>query len=337
MPKKTSAKKNSAKSIKVDPRRFDAGQAKREPEVAEFDHDAVARPIWTAVEACAAAIGPKSPGDKILVPLMQAMRETHGSMRAVYTAAEKIEQKGAATGRWVDMLLLARPQYDAAFVGLLVAQDENKWVRKYGKAGWAAEAIHQYFLFRYLKETPIGGKLENVNIKRLKQTAKWVGVTLQEYDATIAEVLGKKPPRGCTATHRIESLPTPGKALPHLKGGPFEELGRLLYQQWKFLCDPAHVGIQSIWLRGMIRGGQRGAVPPSDRQKFIHDHVVLRSIGTSFVAILTIASVFGYRHRENADLLAAIVKAWKPLERSSIEGSIIWNGWARPALGVLPE
>ena len=123
-------------------------------------------------------------------------------------------------------MLLARPQYDAAFVGLLVAQDENTWVPKYGKAGWAAEAIHQYFLLRYYKDTPRGRKLKNVNVKRRKQTAKWVGVTPREYDATIAEVVGEQPPPGCTSADRIEALPTPGGALPYLKGGPFEELGR---------------------------------------------------------------------------------------------------------------
>ena len=331
------AKKKSAKPLKVDPRRFDAGKAKREPEDAELDHDSIARPIWTAIEACSAAIDQSSPGDKMLVPLMRAMRDTHGSMRAVFTEAGKLEELDRPNGRWADMLLLARPQYDAAFVGLLVAQDENTWVPKYGKAGWAAHALRHFFTFRRLENTSAGKKLKQTNIARLTKSAQWAGVTQRECDATIAEVLGHSPPSGTVDADRIKPLPTPGEASQYLKGGPYEELGRLLYQQWKFLCDPAHVGIASIWLRGVIRGGQPGSVPVHHREKFIHDHIVVQSIVPSFVAIMSLASVFGYRHKDNSDLLAAVVGAWRPLERGTIEGSIIWDGWVRQALGVLPE
>ena len=337
MAKKKSSKKKPAKPLRVDTRRFDAGKAKQNLDVAEIDHDAVARPIWTTIESCSATISPSSPGDKILVLLMQAMRETHRSMRAVLTAAKRIEKKGQPTGRWVDVLLLARPQYDAAFIALLVAHDENTWVPRYGKAGWAAHALRHFFMFRRFENTPSGKKLKETNIERLKKGAQWAGVTQRECDATIAEILGQPPPSGITDADRIKPLPTPGEALQRLRGGHYEELARLLYQQWKFLCDPAHVGIASIWLRGIIRGGQRGAVPPRLREGFIHDQIVMHSIVPSFVAIVTVASVFGYRHRNDPDLLALIVKAWRPLERSTVEGSIIWDGWVRQALGILDE
>ncbi len=260
-------------------------------------------------------------------------------MRAIFTAAEKIEKMDRPTGRWVDMLLLARPQYDAAFVGLLVAQDEKTWVLKYGKAGWASMALRHFFMFRRFENTPSGRQLTQMNIDRLTKMAEWIGVTQTECDATIADVLGKSPPQGVSRSDRIKPLPTPGDVLKQglLKGGDYEELGRLLYQQWKFLCDPAHVGIGSLWLRETIRGGYGGAIPPHSREDFIWNHVVQQAILPSLVAIVTVASVFGFRRRSNAELLAAIVKAWQPLESGSVEGSIIWQGWARRALGVLPD
>ena len=101
------AKKTPARALKVNTRRFDAGKARRDLDIAEYDHDAIARPIWSATERCANAISPSSPGEKILVPLMRAMRETHSSMRAVFTAAERIDKSDRPTGHWVDMLLLA--------------------------------------------------------------------------------------------------------------------------------------------------------------------------------------------------------------------------------------
>lgn len=330
-------KKKATKSLKCDPHRFDAGKARRDLALVEFTHDAIARPVWTAIEACSSAINPTSPGDKILVSLMRAMQETHNSMRAVFTAAERMESGARPTGRWVDMLLLARPQYDAAFIALLLAHDENKWVPLYGKAGWAANALQHFFAFRRFENTPSDRKLRKTNIERLTKGAQWVGVTQRECDATIAEVLGQPPPSDITDADRIKPLPTPGKALQHLRGGEYEELARLLYQQWKFLCDPAHVGIASIWLRGIIRGGQPGSVPPRLREGFIHDQIILHSIVPSFVALMTVASVFGFRHRDDANLLAAIIKAWRPLERSTIEGSIIWDGWVRQAMRVLDE
>lgn len=335
-------KKRTEQSVKkktpqTEPSLFDAGKAKRDLKAAEFDHETVARPVWAAIEACSAAIDSSSPGDKILVSLMRAMRETHGSMCAVFAAAQKTEKVGRSTGQWVDMLLLARPQYDAAFVALLVAQDENTWVPKYRKAGWAAHASRHFFMSRRFEETPSGKKLKKTNIERLTEMARGVGVTQRECDATIATVLGQPAPAGTTKADQIEPLPTPGKACSHLRGGPYEKLGRLLYKQWKFLCDPAHVGIASIWLRGVIRGGHSGAVPLRLREAFIHDHVVLQSIIPSFVAIMAVVSLFGHRHRENPDLLATIVNAWPPLESSTFEGSIIWDGWGRQALGVLPE
>lgn len=323
--------------ITEDPKLFDPGKAKRDLERLEYDHDAVAQPIWAAVEYSVNAISSSSPGDKIIVALLHAMRETHDSMRAIFIAAQKIEAMNGPTGRCVDMLLLARPQYDAAFIALLMAQDENTWVPKYGKAGWAANVRLHFFMFRRFEKMPSGAALKKSNIERLTMQARRVGVTQQECNATIADVLDESPPAGTTNDDRIKPLPTPMILLKHLKDGPYEELGRLLYQQWKFLCDPAHVGIASLWLRGIIRGGQPGAVPSDLREEFIHNHVVAPAIVPSLVAIMSVVSLFAYRHKDNPDLLAAVVEAWRPLERGTIEGSIIWDGWARQALGVLEE
>jgi hypothetical protein len=328
--------KSGAKPPKIDPHRFDAGAARRDLVVTEIDHDAVARPIWAAIEACSGAINPMSPGDKILVALMQAMRETHNSMRAIYTAAGLMEKKEGQSGRWVDMLLLARAQYDAAFNGLLVAHDEAQWAPRYRKAGWAAMARQHFYGLRRFKNTSAGASLKPVNLRRLKAMARCEGVTVREWVATAAEVRGTSLRCSATTADRIDPLPTPGEivAKKYLADGSYEALGRLLWQHWKFLCDPAHVGIATLWLRVLIRDVPQDCVPIGRRQEFINEHVVSQSVIPSLVATLTLVAVFAVRHQDNPDLLAKVVTAWGPLEHT-LEGGVVWDGWARGALGVL--
>ena len=49
---------------------------------------------------------------------------------------------------------------------------------------------------------------------------------------------------------------------------------------------------------------------------------------------MTIVTVLAARHRDDTDLRDKVVAAWHGLRRGTLEGSIIWDGWARDALGV---
>ena len=52
---------------------------------------------------------------------------------------------------------------------------------------------------------------------------------------------------------------------------------------------------------------------------------------------MTLVAVMAFRHKEDVDLSAGTVKAWRVLEKGTHAGDIIWDGWVRGALGVLPE
>lgn len=311
--------------------RFEAGKATDDLDTSEMEHDAVAGPVWAAMQATISAMDPNSSGDQILCQLLRGMKETHGSMRAVYTAATAIEKLEEQSGRWTDMLVLARAQFDAVFNGLLIADDEARWTSAYKKAGWKTMAQRHFYESRRFEKTPAGEALKTANVPRLRRLATWAGVTSAEWSATEAEVNGTTAP---PSAQKVKDFPTPGSALGKLKTASFQQLGRLLYPHWKFLCDAAHAGHATLLLRALIHIVPGNAVPAGARDDFIYKHAAgfLRS---SLAAALTLVTVAALPHRSDADLSAKVVTAWGPLEKGTVEGNVIWHQWARGALGVL--
>ena len=153
--------------------RFEAGKATDDLDTSEMKHDGVAGPVWAAIQATIAAMDPKSPGEQMLCQLLRAVKETHGSMRAVYTAAAAIENSEEQSGRWTDMLVLARAQFDALFNGLLIADDEARWTSAYKKAAWKTMAQRHFYESRRFENTPAGEALKTVNVPRLRRLATW--------------------------------------------------------------------------------------------------------------------------------------------------------------------
>lgn len=311
--------------------RFEAGEAPNDLDTSESNHDAVAGPIWTAMDETAAAMDSHTEGNQVLRQLLRGMRETHGSMRTIFGAATAIERAQEQSGRWTDILVLARSQFDAVFAGLLIADDEASWTSAYKKAGWETMAQRHFYQVRRFENTPSGQALKTTNVMRLQRLAEWAGITSAEWSATEAQVWGKSNPPGAQP---IKRFPTPGTALQKLRTASFQELGRLLYPPWKFLCDAAHAGLATLLLRALIRDVPGNAAPGGARDDFIYKQVGA-SLGSSLAAGLTLVTVAALPHCSNADLCDKIVAAWEPIERGTLEGNVIWHQWARRELGVL--
>lgn len=317
-------------------RSVDPGIARQDMITDEVDHDALANQIWTAMERAIAAAANYNYAEVNIPQLLRSMRETHGSMRAVYTAATRVEDaKKEPTGRWADMLILSRAQLDAVFIGLLLAHDPQKWGPKYYKSGWATDAQMHFYAMRRFVGLKSEQEIRNRNVFCLKMRARFCQVTAKEWIATLSAVRGKPMRFGATNDDRIKPFPTPGQIADLLKGGRYEALGVLLWQEWKFLCDPAHAGLATLTLRHAMRDQQIGDVGSAKRAEMIQQEVLARSIHPSLVAIMTLTTVLAVMHRDNPDLLAAVVEGWKILEQGTREGGIIWDNWASGALGVL--
>lgn len=312
-------------------------QARQALRTGIFQHDDIAHPVWVAVERVAVAPATQDYATVNIAQILRSMRETHDSMRAVATGAENLERKtGETTGRWADALTLARAQFDAVFVGLLIAHDHGIWGPRYYKSGWAADASRYFYAMRWYKRTPEGKLLFNKNVHALKVRAKAVQVSAKEWIATLADIRGSSLRFGAIKGDRIDPFPTPGASRKHLRGGNFDALAELLYKNWKFLCDPAHAGLATVSLRNALRSGQLGRVGEQRYRDAINQEVIARSIIPSLVAIITLTTVLAVRKRANHDVMAAVVNAWTTLEQGTVEGAILWENWARATLGVLP-
>lgn len=314
----------------------DPGQARQPMITDEVDHDAVANPIWAAME-CAVGVARTDNYAEVNIPhLLRSMRETHGSMRAIYTAAKKIEtEAGKPTGRWADMLVLARAQFDSVFIGLLLAHNPTEWGPRFYKAGWATDAQYHFYASRRFASVESAKCIHNYNVFCLKARARLCQVTTKEWVATLAAVRGRPLRFGATESDRLKPFPTPGRIVDLVKAGPYETLASLLWQEWKFLCDPAHSGFATVALRHGLRDQQFGGLGTLPRNQRIHRNVVAPSAHVSLVAIITLITVLATMHRDKPEVLAAVTKAWEIFEKGTREGGIVWDNWVSKALGVL--
>ncbi len=318
--------------------RFDPGEASQELATGEVAYDDLENRVWRAMNAAIAARTHGDLAERDIEQILRAMRETHESMRSVYSMANRVEKKTKQpTGRWLDAVLLARPQYDAAFVALLLAHDYQEWGPKYHKAGWAANAVRSFYNLRRFQKTPAWQKEKTRIIRHLKEHARQLGIGVREWIATTAEVRGKPMRYRAASRDTVCSLPTPGQIVQRsiLQSGPHARLSQLLWQQWKILCDPAHIGIGILINKAVIRGEPSDGELDRTRERFIEGEVVDRSIKPSFVAVMTVVTLLAERHKDNADMLGLVDQAWDVLEKGTIEGGVVWDGWAGAALGVL--
>lgn len=319
-----------------DARKTDPGVAEHDMITDEVPYDALASLVWVAVGRAVIVARNEDYAEVVIPQLLRSMRETHDSMRAIISAAQKVEQKKhEPTGRWADAVVLARAQFDAVFIGLLLVHDDEKWGPAYYKAGWATDAQRHYYVMRRFRNTPWGRSARNSNIWKLKQLAIRVRVTTKEWIATLADIREKPLRFGAKTQDRIKPFPTPGQVTRLLKGGSYELLADLLWQQWKFLCDPAHAGLSTLELRHRLRDEKLGDVDGQRRNTTIETEIISQSLLPSFVAIMTLVTVFASRHKDDTELLAAVTKAWDLLEKGTFEGGIIWEQWARGAMGIL--
>ena len=315
--------------------RYEAGRSSTEPAMRDLDYERIWERVSTAANAVCAECSKHESRARDISDIAQSMVETHQSMRSVYSSAGRIEENGEKTGRFADTLLLARPQFDALFVGLLLAIDYKHWGPIYRKASWATEAKRAFYVYRRHRSLPTSRNLHSSNLKKLKTWARGLNLTTQQWVATLAEVRGKELRCGATSKDAIETFPTPGQVMSQdtFVGGPYERVAQLIWQQWKFLCDPAHIGMSILVIKGALR--HETTLEGTRREEYLQQKIVVGAFNPSFVAILTLLTVLATMLKPDADIRGRVVQAWTDLDEGTTEGELIWNEWAREALGVM--
>lgn len=200
-------------------------------------------------------------------------------------------------------------------------------------SGWAAEARRWFYQYRWIRKVHGYQDLHAENVAKLKNWARGLGITARQWIATLAEVRGRQLRFGAAPKDKIRPFPTPGDALKSLRGGSFEQFRLLAWQQWKLLCDPAHVGLSVLVSKAVLREGQN--LPAAAREQYIDQDVVSRAIVPSLVAIMTLCTLLGTMTPVCVELRPKLVDGWRELDTGTMAGEIIFREWAREALDIL--
>jgi hypothetical protein len=323
---------------KHDPRRLPS-PAKKDLDSGRHDYVTIMAPVWKLTEALVRRVPPRN--SEVFLPsaILRAMGDTHESMRAILRASEEhAKQTGTDSGRSYDVLYLARPQVESVFVGLLLLHDWNKYGPLYRKAAWAKSVHICHYHYLRVRNTASGQAWWNEQVGYWRAMAAELGITEAEAKAAIADLTGESlSPREKQAA--IAFFPTPGQVtrddLRLLRGSPCEKLGDMLFYQWSHLCDPVHVGLESIMTKAHLRGD------PVDKVDFMTQEdldqgIIHRSVGTSMVCITSLATAITVSlFRGELPLIKLCAEAWDSHRTGLALSSLIWDDWARQALGIL--
>ncbi len=271
----------------------------------------------------------------ILGDLAISMWETHESMRAILKAAEEYEQDAEhLTGGHADAILLARPQLEAVFIALLILLDEQEYVPRYHRAGWAATLRSSYETHRALGHVDeIANWWTRQQQLFVEQGAVW-GLTEAHLAVVVAEARDDELTPEQRA-FRVRPLPMPGAIVNEslLEGSAFAALAEPLYRQWKVACDPVHLGIPILAAKSFLRGGAIDNVTGIDRAVYLTSDIHHNSIIRSAIGMLTcLTAIVVGRFGTDRQLLDRCVESWGLLRAHVPAAITIWNGWAESAI-----
>lgn len=321
-----------------DPRRIPS-PAKADLDSGRRDYAAIMAPVWKLSEAIVRRVPPKD--GQIFVPgaILRSMGDTHESMRSILKASEEQATQGStASGRCYDVLYLARPQVESVFVALLLLHDWNKYGPLYRKAAWAKAVHNCHYQYLRVQHTVTGRAWWAQQVEYWRSMAGQIGITEAEAKAFLSDLTGEQLSKSERKAGSVALFPNPGDITGDgrlLHGSACEKLGDMLYYQWKQLCDPVHVGLESIMTKAYLRGDPIDSCAFMTRED-VDQGIIHRSVGTSMVCITSLATAITVSlFRNDVSLIKLCADAWDSHRTGLFLSSLIWDNWARSALGIL--
>lgn len=133
----------------------------------------------------------------------------------------------------------------------------------------------------------------------------------------------------------IQPMPNTGSVEDVIKDPALKKVAQRLYLAFNDLCNYSHGGFLSVMIGGLL-GGHIKSVDQSKADAFFEKQVVDPSFPCSYVCMMTAATLFGLPHKDDPELVAALMNGWSPhLCDATALGIVVWDSWARDALNVI--
>jgi len=295
-------------------------------------HDELTRPTFTLIERLVSRLGGDGPSFNPAGQLLLSMRDCHESIRVLFASAE-VRNTGAARAAAVSSVLLARPQVESAFVGMILGADKNKYPRMWIRSSWVSQVRGAL-----ADQRQFGGELRGRSA--FLKNAEAAGIEPSRAVAVVDDRTG----------HALEELsaearpfPNPSESLAPRKGkspaGPlvgtiFEPLARLLHPIWRHLCDPSHVGAHLVVTRAALRTEDAvvlGGLTPHEIVAGLHRE----AFGVSITSMLSLCSAYIASHYRDVGMMADAGIAWDQIRHGDPGARGIYDGWAKAALHLV--
>jgi len=303
----------------------------RLPQDSRVDVTEIDMLIFSAVEYIANRFIQSCNDESVFIvgQLMKSMISTHKSVRVILS--RELEDSMGMAG---DVLPLARTQIEKTFIAMLLKHDSSRYLPIYKKEQWRVLAFSE-LTERHQVHDLLTDEQLNERDRGLRDHAVSMGVTQNEIETTIAKILGGTPDPSVTITH-IPELPSAGRMKAVLNGSDFDIVAGRFYSNYHFLCHYTHSGMDGVMMSSVSRGDVPGIEKPSESSLFFQHSIVKPSIFCSWVAMLTVATLFLDEFRSDSNLMAKLSCAWSShCTNGDLLGVWIWDKWAKQKFNLI--
>lgn len=304
-----------------------------------MEYSDLADPLWRLFDEIVERLQSSAKGQlDVRAELLHIMRDTDGSLRELLKALQDKEKSGTSTGRWSDVRLLPRAQFERLFILLYLVHGQAEAMLQYQRAAWASHWI--YLKYEEHRHALPGESKDWIDsqLRQAAASAKSLGIAQEDADETWRAASGGPPVAGLPKKPKqIQPLPTPGKMIldNRLAGSRFEALAHLLYLPWKMECDFVHTGMRALSLGRNFRTrktpiSQGG--PSVEYQAAVLDKTLVQSM----VLLLTALTVSALEWMPQEHLLLnRCTKIWDRYRQGMDFAVVLWDGTVKNLMGVL--
>ncbi|MCD6365176.1 MAG: hypothetical protein J7M14_04805 [Planctomycetes bacterium] len=317
--------------------------------------DQLDRRVFAAVDAVTGALAARLEASLSIsqvrllttrIDLLEAMKGTHRSVRRLVSRNED----DCDLAPTVDALPLTRVQLERCFLGLLLADNPDRWHGRYRKNAWKA------FAEKFFRDREAVGHFDEYadyfapdgrGILALRAFAHEMDVSEDELQTLRAQVLGDKERDPRWKRWYIADMPTPGKCLTELKSLTWKALARLLYPYYDNLSHFSHSGMVGVMQAAILRktpeqlsaalaqapGADQAPPAAFDKEQFWSSAVGETTLPRSYASMMFVATLFGREVLDTAAVRRDLLEGWRPYVCDAVPmGMAIWDAWARKTL-----